>query len=224
MYKAIVYKDVCTLRQKRLFFIWQVLVVIGAVALIKISSLGNGVDLFGEEFIHLFIISIASLGAFLELYMNFLLDDARDNIMPMLSFNKAPLLPYWLARVTIPLAAAAISGFAALGAYALFIDQNAIASGFLPIAAAAMLAEIVLATGLGMIAAQFFNIDVATNPNIALPLIGANALLLYIFNPARHGVLPFMVAAIAVGIACLIVSARILKSRYRGNIRDAPAA
>ena len=74
MYKAIVYKDICTLRQKRLFFMWQLLVVIGAVALIKISSLGNGVDLFGKEFIHLFIISIASLGAFLELYMNFLLD------------------------------------------------------------------------------------------------------------------------------------------------------
>lgn len=224
MYKAIVYKDICTLRQKRLFFIWQIVVVIGTVMLIKISSLGNGIDLFGKEFIHLFIISVASLGAFLELYMNFLLDDSRDNIMPLLSFNKAPLLPYWLARITVPLVVAAISGIAALSAYILFIDQRAIISGFLPVAATAMLAEIVLATGLGMITAQFFNIDVATNPNIALPLIGANALLLYVFNPARYGVIPFVASAIVMGIVCLFVSAQVLKSRYKGNIQDSSAS
>ena len=221
MIRAILYKDIISLKQRKIFLMFQFIVIVGVLALVKLSDYGSGVTFLGREFVHLFIISVASLSAFLDLYMNCLVDDCRDNIIPMLFFNKMSLLSYWVGRTLMPFAISMLYGAFALYAYTIFIDPHAVLTGFLLSAGVAMLAEVFFAIGLGTIASLFFDTDITANPNIAIPFMGINGILLYLFNPA-YGVLRFILATIIMGSACLLASTVISKIRYRSNITDSP--
>lgn len=219
MFRAIIFKDICSLKRKPIVFLKYAAVVIGTLLLVKLSNYGSGIELFGRSFVSLFIISVASLSTFLDLYMSFLQDDRADNIVPILAFNKMSFIPYWIARVVIPLAVSALCGLIALCGYACLLDRDAVLTGFLFVASAVMFAEVVLAMGLGMVASLFIDTDVVGNPNIAVPFMGANAGILYCFNPAIYGVEPFALTTIVAGVFFLGLSARIARSRYRGTIR-----
>lgn len=221
MIRAILYKDICLLKKRGRFWMWLPVLIAGTLFLIKVSGDSTSVRLFGREFMNLFLISLVSLGTFLELYMSCLFDDYKDDVVPMLAFNNMSFVAYWIARAIVPIAFAALTGALTLCAYVLFIDPTSLVTGFLLSAGIAMLAEVCLSMGLGMIASLFFDIDITTNPSIALPLMGVNALLLYLFNPA-HGILPFVASTSAVGIACLVASAFVSKARYKSNIQIPP--
>lgn len=219
MFRAIIFKDICFLKRKPIVIIKYAAVVVGTLLLVKLSNYGSGIELFGRSFVSLFIISVASLSTFLDLYMSFLQDDRADNIVPILAFNKMSFIPYWIARAVIPLAVSAQCGLIALCGYTCLLDRDAVLTGFLFVASAVMFAEVVLAMGLGMVASLFIDTDIVGNPNIAVPFMGANAGILYCFNPAIYGVELFALTTIVAGVFFLGLSARIARSRYRGTIR-----
>lgn len=217
MFKAILYKDAISLKQKKGFLLLQFLIVVGSVLVIKLSEYGSGIQIIGKEYVHFFIVTISALSCFLELYLNFLIDDGRDMILPLISLNKLSFPTYIIARVMMPLLISAIYCLCALVLYLFLIDSNSLASGFLIAAAITSFSEIVLASGIGLCASLTFDIDLSTNPNIAIPFICINAFLLYFFNPSS--MLPiFSLVTCCCGLACMIICRLIMRAKYKIEI------
>ena len=217
MFAAFLYKDARVLRHRTRSFIILAGTIVVILGVLGFDSNGSGAALFGIDFVRLFVLSLPGLAAFLEHYMESLADDKRDGILALVMFSGMSGLAYFLVKVLIPLGLAVIASVLTVSVYLLFIADTSFSPAALGSFMGAIVGELFLAMGLGMLLDIVTDVSITRNPGIAFPLVLVNVPLLYFANPMNHYWL-FIGIAGTLGILCYVASLMCIARLYRPNL------